>query len=170
MKHALIVAVFTISFMAFTPPTGDIPDVNVEAMFLYQFTKYVDWPSTKKSGDFVIAVYGPSKVGYKLETISQNKKVGKQPIKVITVGDEDDLTNTFVLFVPSNQSYNLPYIVSKVGNNPVLIVAERKGLTKKGAGISFFLADGKVKLEISKTNIETKGLKVAGELLKLTSQ
>jgi hypothetical protein len=58
-------------------------------------------------------------------------------------------------------------ITSKSNAAKALLVSEKDGMARKGADISFFIKEEKLKFEINKNVIENKGLKIATELLKL---
>ena len=57
-------------------------DEKFKALFMYNFTKYIEWPQTKQSGDFVIGVMGNSAIVSELNAIASKKTVGAQNIKV----------------------------------------------------------------------------------------
>jgi len=53
-------------------------------------------------------------------------------------------------------------------DKPVLIVGEREGLAKKGAGLSFVtLEDDELKFDINKKEIEARQLRISSSLLSL---
>src|SRR5436305_1196416 len=54
----------------------------VYANIIYRFTKYIDWPDDKKSGDFVIGIVGKSPVYNELISFTANKMVGNQKIVI----------------------------------------------------------------------------------------
>src|SRR5688500_10416091 len=55
-------------------------DYAVHANIIYHFTKYIDWPEDKKSGDFVIGVIGDTPLFNELKKIISNKTAGSQKI------------------------------------------------------------------------------------------
>jgi hypothetical protein len=144
-------------------------DINykVHAMFMYHFTKYIDWPENKKTGDFVIGVYGNSDILKELEVLASTKKAGAQQIVVKKLNSLSDASQCHIIFVSSSQSGEMEALQQSIGSKPVLIVSEKSGLAKKGSGINFVIADDKLKFEINKSNIESKTLKLSGDLLKL---
>ena len=64
----LIALVLSFSFLSFAPPEVDT-NAKMRAMYVYQFTKYVDWPASSKQGNFVIGVIGNTHVYIGLEGI-----------------------------------------------------------------------------------------------------
>jgi hypothetical protein len=144
-------------------------DVNykVHAMFMYHFTKYVEWPDNKKSGDFVIGVYGNSEIIKELESVASTKKAGTQTIVVKKIANEADAALCHIVYVSQGQSGSLETIIKAIGSKPVLLVTEKSGLSKKGACINFVIVDDKLRFEINKSAIESRNLKISSDLLKL---
>jgi hypothetical protein len=140
---------------------------KIHAMFMYHFTKYIDWPENKKSGDFVIGVYGNSDIIKELEATAISKKAGGQQIVIKKLNSASEASQCHIIFISSSHSGEMDAIQQSIGSKPVLMVSEKAGLAKKGSGINFIIADDKLRFEINKSNIEGKTLKVSGDLLKL---
>ncbi|MDX2196772.1 MAG: YfiR family protein [Cytophagales bacterium] len=144
-------------------------DVNykVHAMFMYHFTKYLDWPESKKTGDFVIGVYGNSDISKELESIAAAKKAGTQNIIVKKLSSASEATGCHIVFVSGSKSSDVNDLCNALSGKPTLVVTEKNGLCKKGSGINFILVDDKLRFEINKNAIESNSLKVSTELQKL---
>ncbi len=133
-------------------------------VFFYNFTKYIEWPTTYKEGDFIMAVYGESEITELLKEMAEIKKVGVNAIKIISV-DRNSLNQKInLLFVPDSQAANFNNIKSALGNKPTLLIAETEGLGKQGAMINFKDVGGKLRFEINTPAINRNGLKVSTEL------
>ena len=52
------------------------------AVFLYNFTRYVDWPNNVRTGDFVIGVLSDDNIYNELMGIANGKSVGGQIVSV----------------------------------------------------------------------------------------
>ena len=141
-------------------------DYKAYTLFLYNFMKYVEWPDP--SGDFVIGVVGNSPIEKELLKLAENKKAKgrKIVVKVINTTEEAILCN--MIYIPSSKSALLKPILEKTKSKPVLIVAEREGLAKKGAAISFVIDDDDaLKFDINKSSLNSQSLKIANILLQL---
>src|SRR4028119_2478204 len=57
-------------------------DYKYHSVFIYNFIKYIQWPSSAQSGDFVIGVLGSSGIIPELEKMASTKTVGSQKIVV----------------------------------------------------------------------------------------
>lgn len=143
-------------------------DYAVHANIIYHFTKYINWPDAKKSGDFVIGVAGDSPLFEKLKSlIGLNKMVGTQRIVIRKFSTSAQAFNCHILFIGEDESGNLKKIATATTGSSILLVTESDGLARKGSCINFVIVDDRLKLEINKKNIEQRELHIATELLNL---
>lgn len=143
-------------------------DYAVHANIIYHFTKYINWPDEKKSGDFVIAVIGESPLYEKLKLlIGLNKSVGGQKIVIRKYSASTQSFNCHILFIGEDESGILKKIAAGTSASSILLVTESEGLARKGSCINFVIVDDRLKLEINKKNIEQRDLGIATELLNL---
>jgi hypothetical protein len=142
-------------------------DYKIQANIIYRFTKYIDWPASKKNGDFIIGIVGESPLYDDLKTISATKTVGSQKIAVIKMSSSASSYNCHMLFISEEESSSLKRIASLTAGVPVLIISESDGLARKGSCINFITVDERLKLEINKSNVEQRSLHIASELLEL---
>lgn len=135
------------------------------AACLYSFSRYVNWPADKKSGDFVITVVGNKDVYNDLQQMIVGKMVGDQHIVVKYSRIASELNNNSqMIFLSENQSSG----VQKLEANGTLVVSEQEGTVQKGASVDFVNVDDVVKFEISKTNMTRQGLQINSFLEKLS--
>lgn len=138
-----------------------------KALFLYNFTKYIEWPADKQGGDFVIGVLGNSPIIKELDIIASKKKIGLQPIKVKVFNSINDIGSCHVLFIPSGKSSSLAQVNKKIAEKGILVITDKPGLGKKGSGINYVLNGGHQDFEINKNTIEQQNLKVNSSLFAL---
>jgi len=142
-------------------------DYKIQANIIYRFTKYVDWPVNKKDGDFTIGIVGESPLYDDLKTLSANKTVGNQKIVIIKMSPSANSYNCHMLFINEEESSSLKRIANLTAGIPILIISESDGLARKGSCINFITVDERLKLEINKSNVEQRSLRIASELLEL---
>lgn len=143
---------------------------RVYAGLLYSFTKYVEWPEQKQAGDFVIGVYGDNEMLTTAQTLMKNRAVSNQKIVVRKVNTEADFAKCHIIFVERAFSHKVKSVQTQTKSNSILLITEGDNLAKKGAGINFVIQDERLKFEMNKAVIESAGLKVSNELLKLSIQ
>ena len=158
-----LVTLFALVFVVqLTYSQTEIP--KAQSIFIYNFTRLVEWPDAFKSGDFIIAVVGNSEVFNELESYMFGKKIGMQNITVKKFKEVSEIDKCHILFVSYNRSGNLQEIIKKTDPNPTLIIGERKNIMNEGAGIGFVLNDDKLKFELNIPAATRNGLKVNSKL------
>jgi hypothetical protein len=142
-------------------------DYKFQSMFIFNFTKYVDWPSNYKSGDFVIGVVGNKSVVNDLELMTKEKKVGNQKIVVARYSSLSDFSKCNVLFFTEGSLLSFASVLDKLKETPTLIITEKEGLLEKGSFINFISIGGKMKFELNTAGAEKAGLKIDRTLVGL---
>jgi hypothetical protein len=142
---------------------------KAQAMFLYNFSRLVEWPTNYRSGPFIIASLGATPVADELKTYTSGKKVGTQEIQIITYKTIQDITDCHILFIPFGKTKQMAEIIAAVQNKSILIITEKTGALKEGAGINFILLSDKIKFEINGDNITKYGLKYSAKLQEMAN-
>jgi len=137
---------------------------KVQSVFIYNFMKYIEWPATYKTGDFVIGVLGDTPMFTELQIMARTKKYGTQTIKPIKFKTVNEISQCHILFIPKEQSGKLETAVTKTNNYNTLIITEDEGLAKKGATINFVMRDNRQKFELNKANLLKHNLQVNSKL------
>lgn len=136
-----------------------------KALFIYNFTKYINWP--EKRGNFVITVVGNDAIISEIESIATKKTIGVTQIEVRSVRTASELENCHILYIPQGKSDILPDLIAKAKEKHILIISDKKDACLRGSCINFVSISGKISFEISRTNIESYGLQVSGDLINL---
>lgn len=145
---------------------------QIEAAFIYNFTKFVEWPETvfaSKTQPIVIGVLGASALTSELTTIVEGRKVNGRPIVVRDVMDHSDVELTNVLFVAESEDERFAAMEPVIGGRPILTIGETSGFAAAGGAFRFVGHNGKLRFEINMASVEQSGLKVSGELQKLAT-
>lgn len=142
-------------------------DEKFKALFMYNFTKYLEWPGAKKSGNFRIAVLGNSPIISELQTIATKKTVENQKIEVVKLNEIGAAVDCHILFIPAGRSYNVEEIKSKLAGKAVVIITDSPGAAKDFSGINYVKQDGKQSFEINKKHLDSQGVMVNSNLISL---
>lgn len=136
-----------------------------KALFIYNFTKHIEWPANTKSGDFVIAVIGQKTLYDKLIEVTNAKKVGSQNIVVNMYKNIDEVGNcNIAVLSPGNSTpKKLEIVVGKVGAS-TLIVSNGNNSAIRGATINFVIQEGKLKFELNNSEAAKRQLKISSYL------
>jgi YfiR/HmsC-like len=141
---------------------------KIKATFIYNFTKYIDWPEKYKTGNFVIGVLGTTSFYTDLATLLTKKSVGEQKFEIKNyIGTEYVSGTCHILFITAENSFMLPEVIKKLKGKSTLIITEKSGLARQGSGINFIIDNNKQRFELNKNNVEKYNLKISSTLTAL---
>jgi hypothetical protein len=144
---------------------------KIKAIYIYNFTKYIEWPSEYKEGNFVIGIYGVNAplLG-ELNKMASSKLVGSQKLEIKSVNSPAEAASCHIIYILSDNSGQLTEVINKIKGKSTLIVTDKAGMAKLGAGINFSIVENKQKIELNRGNIEKYKLKVASTLVEMAVQ
>ena len=156
--------------------TGDAPDSSeylIKAGFIYNFAKFVEWPSTSFSqpeSPIVIGVLGTDPFGSVLDRIVADKKIGSRGFVVRRYKwskDLKDLRDCQILFISASEKAHTDEIVEFVKWLPILTIGETPGFAERGGVIRFTLEDNRVRFEVNVDAAHKANLNISSRLLTL---
>lgn len=160
--NRIITGVFCgILFMNIAAQT-EIP--KAQAMFIYNFSRLVEWPANYKSGPFIIGFVGSSATYEQMSAFSTGKSVGSQAISVQKFASVDDISTCHILFIPFSKTKDMVNILAKVQGKSTLLITEKHGALNNGSAINFVIFDDKLKFEFKPENATKYQIKVSSKL------
>ena len=141
-------------------------------IFIYNFSKYIEWPSPSTENDFVICVVGNEKAYEQMVNISQKKKTIKnQNLVIKKCNTLDEIGKSNIVFITKNTKLASEEIEGWSNRQGTLIITEHKGMAEQGSHINFFAtSDSKIGFELNTTSTQNAGLKVANTLASLAAK
>jgi hypothetical protein len=152
----------------FQTTPGDT-NARIKSVFIYNFTRYIEWPEDYKTGSFVINLYGSnSAVLAELTSMAKTKTVGTQKIEIRNTTSLDGINGkNHIVYVTSDVTTPLSEIIAKLKGKASLLVTEKAGLARQGSAINFVVIDNRQKFELNQANAEKNSLKVSSSLVAL---
>jgi hypothetical protein len=174
LKRALPAALLGLALLLVAPPAAVRAQVaaseyDVKAAFLFNFTKFVEWPGSAFSDDrgtLQLCVFGGNPFGKSLESVI-DEEVGGHRLGVRRVEDPGKLAGCHVVFIDPSENDRTPQVLSSLRGEPVLTVGDNRGFLDRGGIINFVLEGTKVRFEINQEAAERAGLKISSKLLRL---
>lgn len=141
---------------------------KVKTVFLYNFTKYIDWPKNYKSGNFVIGVLGSNPyLVEELSTMAKTKTAGAQPFEIKNIQSFNKNTKVHMLFINPDYDISMADVEAGLKGKSTLLVTEKPGMAKQSSAINFIVLNNRQKFELNKKNAEKYSLKVSSNLASL---
>jgi hypothetical protein len=142
---------------------------RAQSLFIYNFSRMIEWPANYRTGDFIIGILGTTEVAGELESYTKGKKVGSQNIQVIKYKTPAEIQQCHILFVPFVRTKQLAEVVAIVANKSTLIVTEKSGALNEGSAINFIILDDRMKFEVKQENASKYGIKFSAKLQEMSS-
>jgi hypothetical protein len=167
MKKILttVIALFiaSVAYMQTTIP-------KAQTLFIYNFSRLIEWPVNYRTGPFVIGILGASDVAAELEAYTKGKKVGTQDISIIRYRTPQEISTCHILFIPFSKTKQVPEILSILNGKSTLIITEKNGALEEGAAINFVILQDKMKFELKPENAVKFGIKFSSKLQEMSMQ
>jgi hypothetical protein len=181
-RLAILIAVFsmtlnwTASAGAQAGDASDSSEYLVKAGFIYNFAKFVEWPSTafaEPDSPIVIGVLGTDPFGDIINRVVEGKKIGSRGFVVRRfkwskeLKDLKEFKECRILFVSSSEKLHFEEIVEAVKGLPILTVGETPGFAERGGMIRLMLEDNRVRFEVNVAAARDGNLNISSRLLTL---
>jgi YfiR/HmsC-like len=156
--------------LALSEETGVSKEYQIKAAFVYNFTKFVEWPERSfadASSPIVIGAFCPQPVSAELERVVRDRKVNGRSVVVKKLDAAEEARSTHVLFICASQEAQIANIESAISGLPVVTVGESARFVEAGGMIYLVREDDKVRFEINMQPAERRGVKVSAQLQKL---
>lgn len=137
---------------------------KAQAMFIYNFSRLIEWPANYKTGSFVIGVIGSTELVSELEAYTAGKKVGLQDIVIKSYKDHSEIDRCHILFLSFSKTKMLVNVMNSLQNKSTLLISEKNGAIQEGSAINFSIIGDKLKFEISPENANKFGIKLSAKL------
>ena len=145
-------------------------EYQIKAAFVYNFAKFVEWPSSSfatPTSPIVIGVLGDNVFGDNLQKTISNKVLNDRPLQFKEFHSVTEATNCHILFISTSDKAKIIKIVQGLQNTSVLTVGESAEFINSGGMINFVLESNKVRFQINDEAAKKSGLKISSKLLSL---
>jgi hypothetical protein len=140
---------------------------SVYALYVINIAKYSSWPAI--GNELNVAVLGKTKV-YDELVKHNGKTVNGHTLKVTSIDNAQNIGSAQILYIADGKSSSLEEVLTGTNGKPVMIICEREGLFKKGAGFSFVVMENNtLRFDINSTELEKRNIKVSKSLSTLAN-
>lgn len=144
--------------------------VDLEAVFLYHFTQFVEWPPSafpSTNSPLVIGLLGEHPVAGVLDGVVRGETVKGRPIVVRRLSRLDEMDECHLLFVSASMERQVGRILQQLRGRPILSVSDIDGYAARGGSIEFVTESKKIRLRINADTARAANLNISSKLLRL---
>src|SRR5438105_619025 len=112
-----------------------LPEADLKAAFLYNFTKFVEWPADafpKEDSPFVVGIFGDEEFASTLRKLLEDKKAHGHPFIVRRLTQNNEAKACQILFVRESETKRFSAIYESIKRAPVLTVGESEEFLDAG--------------------------------------
>lgn len=147
------------------PPT----EYEVKAVFLFNFSQFVDWPAAAfadGSSPLVIGVLGHDPFGATLDEIVRGETVNGRPLAVRRYQSLEQLDTCHILFIDRSQEAQLGAILPVLKGRSILTVSDFDGFARRGGMIRFITVGNRIRLRVNLAAAQEAKLTISSKLLR----
>lgn len=149
---------------------GQDVEYPVKLAFLYNFTKFIEWPSGSYrdlAAPHAICIVGRDPFNSEIEGDLRGRIVGGHPVEVRSLKPMDSLSAYHMVFIPASESSQANKIVRDLSGSSTLTVGENRGFAEVGGIINLTVEGNNVHFEVNQLAARRAGLKISSKLLSL---
>jgi hypothetical protein len=144
-------------------------EYQVKAAFLYNFTKFVEWPPglfESSDSPISICVLGQNLFGHVLQETVRGKTVNGRMLVVSGIPDARSATHCQIVFVSSFERMRFGAILGELRSG-ILTVGETDAFIEAGGIVNLKLESGRIQIQVNINAAEQAGVHISSKLLSL---
>ena len=144
-------------------------EYRVKAAFLYQFFKFVEWPSQAfhaTNQTICIGVVDGGPMANALQSVEGKEAKGRRVV-IKRFKEPEELEFCHILFISSGMEDRMGEILDRLKGTSTLTVSDIDGFARRGGMINFITVENKIQFEINVEAAERAKLQISSHLLRL---
>lgn len=144
-------------------------EYQVKAVFLFNFTQFVEWPADAFADEqtpFVIGVLGRDPFGSALDDAVRGETVNGRPLVVQRYRNIGELKPCQILFIDRSARADAERVLASLANQRTLTVSDLDLEGDPSVIIRFLTQDRKIRLRINVGAARAAGLTISSKLLR----
>jgi hypothetical protein len=145
-------------------------EYQLKAVFLFNFTQFVDWPANafeNAQSPLVIGVIGDNPFGAYLAQTVSGEKINGHPLTVQYYKNEEEIKLCHILFINVNETKKQEQVLESVKGKNMLTVSDHPDFLKQDGMIRFVTNNNKIKLQINIDACRESKMVLSSKLLRL---
>ncbi|HZF10552.1 MAG TPA: YfiR family protein [Thermoanaerobaculia bacterium] len=145
-------------------------EYQVKAAFLFNFSKFVEWPARKfndSTSPIVIGILGANPFGSELEKTVKGRHINGRDVVVQQFDGAEAARSAHLLFVSAGSDAAVERLLKALDGSGVLTVGESNAFARYGGIVTFLLEGDKLGFTINIEAAGRAGLKISAQLQKL---
>ena len=147
--------------------SGSAPEYEVKAAYVYNFAKFIEWPSEDQLRSVVICIYGRDPFGGFLDEAIRGRQIHCLPVRLRRLDEKSSLENCQVLFVGVAGTAQREAALKSVQGRSTLTIGESESFAESGGMIGLVRDRDRVLFDINIDAITAAHLHVSSHLIQV---
>jgi hypothetical protein len=139
----------------------------VRTAFVFNLTKYVEWP--RASTSLTIGFIGDGPMGEALKSMLPGKTSESRPLQVLLLPSDEALDRCDLIYISYSSPKKIRAALDRLGNRSILTVGETDSFTKAGGMVGLVRVGEQMQIQVNTAATQAARLKVSSRLLNLSS-
>jgi hypothetical protein len=144
-------------------------EYQIKAVFLYNFSKFTDWPAdafASSDAPLVIGVLGKDPFGPHLQEAVRAEKVAGRALVVQNFTRVEDIKTVHILFISDSEARRVPDILARLRGRSILTVSDAENFATNGGMVRFLTANNRIHLRINSDALKAARLTMSSKILR----
>lgn len=161
-----------VAFQALAPTDGrgltpSATEDEVEAVYLYNFAKFIRWPQGAASQTISLCVLNDEPVASALQRVVAGEMVDGRNLRVKSLSDVSEGTDCNILFMGPPEDLHMREDLAVLHHAPVVTVSNDADFLQQGGIIQFAMISGAVRFSVNLDAARRAGVTLSSQLLKV---
>ena len=146
-----------------------VGEYQLKAVFLFQFTQFVEWPTqafAAAQSPLVIGVLGDDPFGPYLDEVVHDERIRGHPIEVRRYARIEQVERCHILFISASERAHWATIFAALRGRNVLTVSDVGGFARSDGIVLFAMRDGRIRLKVNVAAARAASLTISSKLLR----
>jgi YfiR/HmsC-like len=140
---------------------------DIQAVYLFDFAKFVRWPSGAEHEPLTICVAAPKTFVDTVTRLTTGEHIESRPLAIRAIQNAGDEAGCAILFIDVSAKERLDTLLAATAGKPVLTVSDAPAFLDRGGMIQFLVVSNRVRFSVDLRPAERSGVSLSSELLKV---
>ena len=168
-KLRLIASLLWILLVLHTSTSFAKTEQDIKAAYLYNFIKFIAWPSFEGQTDFNLCVIGDDPANDTIKALD-SRQTHNLSLKVKHFYSLNNNTHCHAVFVGESEKKFISKIIKYYSKTPTLTISSMEGFVHSGGMIGFITLGNIIRFDINLKQARDTQLSISSKLLELANQ
>ena len=147
-------------------------ELEVRAVYLYNFAAFVDWPAASfetPTSPLRYCVLGTPALQTNVKRVLEGESVGDRPLELAPVNGPEDWRTCHLLYFDHSTQVQASRILSAARGTPVLTVSDSEAFARRGGMIGLVRKGERLRTFINRDAVTAAGIRISSKLLRIST-